>query len=75
MNIKNTYLDSTIWQVPVEVCTDEFGNELKLNEVQYNVIQVCLLVEGIGKLSSHLRSEKFLLDTLYLVLEKAGIFL
>ncbi|KAJ8974649.1 hypothetical protein NQ317_019885 [Molorchus minor] len=73
-NILNTYLDSTYWQIPLSVVADEFGYVNTLPEVQNNVIQVCLLVDGVGKIALALNKhlEQFLLKTLYSVLERAG---
>lgn len=69
-----TYTDNDYWQVPLSVIVDEFGYVTTLADVQNNVIQVCLLVEGIGKIALVLKEnfQQFLLKTLYLVLERAG---
>ncbi|XP_018569428.1 TELO2-interacting protein 1 homolog [Anoplophora glabripennis] len=73
-NIVTTYVDNNYWQIPLSVVVDEFGYVTTLTDVQNNVIQVCLLVEGIGKIALVLREnfQQFLLKTLYLVLERAG---
>ncbi|KAG5887572.1 hypothetical protein JTB14_009980 [Gonioctena quinquepunctata] len=73
-NVVGTYIDSTFWQVPLAVTEDEFGKTVTLAEVQHNVIQVCLLVEGIGKIALVLRKhfQEFIFKVLYLILEKAG---
>lgn len=55
---------------------DEYQYEYTLAEIQNNIIQICLLVEGIGKIALSLK-EKFkayLLKMLYLVLDRAGDF-
>nr|XP_023014503.1 TELO2-interacting protein 1 homolog [Leptinotarsa decemlineata]XP_023014504.1 TELO2-interacting protein 1 homolog [Leptinotarsa decemlineata]XP_023014505.1 TELO2-interacting protein 1 homolog [Leptinotarsa decemlineata]XP_023014506.1 TELO2-interacting protein 1 homolog [Leptinotarsa decemlineata] len=73
-NVVDTYIDSSYWQVPLTVGLDECGNDVSLVQTQHNVIQVCLLVEGVGKVASVLkdRFQEFILKTLYLVLERAG---
>ncbi|KAJ8942241.1 hypothetical protein NQ318_003088 [Aromia moschata] len=73
-NILNTYIDSSYWYVPLSVSVDDFGYANILADVQNNVIQVCLLVEGLGKLASVLQNNfrQFFLKTLFLVLERAG---
>ncbi|XP_063909733.1 TELO2-interacting protein 1 homolog isoform X2 [Zophobas morio] len=73
-NVVSTYVDSTHWYLPLSVMIDEYGYEHTLGDVQTNIIQVCLLVEGIGKVASILNTnfKQFLLKTLYLVLERAG---
>ena len=47
---------------------------ITIREAQTNVIQVCLLVEGVGRMAKVLgsRFDHFLLKTLYFVLERAG---
>lgn len=56
--------------------TQEFMAETckTIAEAQDNVIKICLMTEGIGKMALFLGVEfdKFLLKTLYLVLERAG---
>lgn len=73
-NIVTTYTESNYWQVPLSVIVDEYGCVTTLADVQNNVIQVCLLVEGVGKIALALQKnfQEFLLKTLYLVLERAG---
>ncbi|XP_077289147.1 telo2 interacting protein 1 isoform X2 [Arctopsyche grandis] len=45
-----------------------------LAQAQNNVIQICLMTEGIGKIakSMKIRFQPYLLKTLYLILERAG---
>lgn len=72
-NIIDTYIDTRYWQIPV-VSVDGDDCELTLAEVQHNTVQICLLVEGIGKIALILRDhfQQFMLKILYIVLEKAG---
>lgn len=72
--ILNIYTDDSYWNVPLIVSINEFGHQYSLNEVQSNAIQVCLLVEGVGKIALLMkkRFEKFTLNLLYMILEKAG---
>ncbi|XP_044259185.1 TELO2-interacting protein 1 homolog [Tribolium madens] len=73
-NVISTYTDGDNWYLPLSVMVDEYGYEHTLSDVQNNIIQVCLLVEGIGKIALTLGKEfqQFLLKTLFLVLERAG---
>ncbi|XP_008201481.1 TELO2-interacting protein 1 homolog [Tribolium castaneum] len=73
-NIITTYTDCDNWYLPLSVMVDEYGYEHTLSDVQNNIIQACLLVEGVGKIALALGNEfqQFLLKTLYLVLERAG---
>lgn len=73
-DILNVYTEDCYWNVPLSVSVDEFGHTHTLNEVHSHGIQVCLLVEGIGKIALVMRRhfEKFTLKLLYMILEKAG---
>jgi hypothetical protein len=73
-NVISTYTDSCNWHLPLTVMVDEYGYEHTLSDAQNNIIQVCLLVEGVGKVASSLNQQfkQFMLRTLYLVLERAG---
>lgn len=73
-DILNVYMDDSYWNAPLSVSTDEAGHRHNLNEVHSNVIQVCLLNEGIGKIALMLRNDfdRYKLKLLYMVVEKAG---
>lgn len=73
-DILDMYTEDCYWNVPLSVSVDEFGHALTLNEVHSNAVQICLLVEGIGKIALVMRRqfEKFTLKLLYMILEKAG---
>lgn len=74
-NVSQTYIDPSNWYLSLSVGVDDEGYEHSLNDIQANIIQVCLLVEGIGKLAVAVK-KKFkkvlMLRTLFLVLERAG---
>ncbi|XP_021917527.1 TELO2-interacting protein 1 homolog isoform X2 [Zootermopsis nevadensis] len=76
--VLQVYLEPSIWYVSLSVGThtNELQEEVSitLGQAQSNVIQACLLVEGVGKMARVLGSkfDQFLLKTLYLVLERAG---
>lgn len=76
-NISQTYIDPSNWYLPLSVGVDDEGYEHNLSDIQNNIVQVCLLVEGIGKIALALK-EKFqqllMLRTLFLVLERAGLY-
>ncbi|XP_051174928.1 TELO2-interacting protein 1 homolog [Leptopilina boulardi] len=67
--IIDQYITSDFWYLPLEVSKDT-----NLREVQSNLIQCCLLVEGLGNIAEILKKDydEFLLKTLYFVLERAG---
>jgi hypothetical protein len=77
-NVLHVYLEPSIWYVSLNVGThvNELQEEtsITIGQAQANVIQACLLVEGVGKMARVLGSkfDQFLLKTLYLVLERAG---
>jgi hypothetical protein len=77
-DVLHVYLEPSIWYVSLNVGTqvNELQEEtsITLGQAQSNVIQACLLVEGVGRMASVLGSkfDQFLLKTLYLVLERAG---
>lgn len=60
------------WNLPL-ITTDSCN----LSTVRCNIIQVCLQTEGIGKLALALQKDfnQFLLKTLYLILERAGLLI
>lgn len=70
----NTYLETDNWYLPVEVGRSVSGVSCTLGEVRNNLLQVCLQLEGFGKMALVLkeRFQDFLLKTLYVVLECAG---
>ncbi|XP_063229283.1 TELO2-interacting protein 1 homolog [Bacillus rossius redtenbacheri] len=65
----NVYIDPDLWSLPLSVDT-----HVTLNEARSNVVQACLLVEGIGKVATALGRQfrPLLLKTLYAVLERCG---
>ncbi|KRT79068.1 hypothetical protein AMK59_6749, partial [Oryctes borbonicus] len=67
------YLDPQNWNIPISTATDA-GADINLAQIQNNIIQICLQLEGIGKIALLLQDnfQAFLLKTLYPVLEKAG---
>lgn len=67
--IVDFYTTEEVWYLPVEVIEDT-----PLTEVQGNVIQCCLLMEGLGYIAQNLESDynRYLLKTLYLIIERAG---
>lgn len=69
-NIISNYVEPSNWNLPL--ITADSSN---LSTVRCNIIQVCLQTEGIGKFAVTLQKDfnEFLLKTLYLILERAGI--
>ncbi|KAI4477695.1 hypothetical protein M0804_012523 [Polistes exclamans] len=63
------YITEDFWYLPIEVTDD-----VPLRVAQNNVIQCCLLTEGLGQIAKNLGRdfEKFLLKILYFVIERAG---
>jgi len=77
-NVLRIYLDPSNWYVSLNAGThvNDLQEEISITigQAQTNVIQACLLVEGVGKMAKVLgsRFDQFLLKTLYFVLERAG---
>lgn len=63
------YTDSEYWYLSLQV-----DDNTPLVNVQSNVIQTCLLTEGLGIISTTLKHkyQTFLLKTLYIIIERAG---
>ncbi|CAK9829945.1 TELO2-interacting protein 1 homolog [Anthophora retusa] len=63
------YINPEFWYPTIEA--DE---TTPLCTAQSNIVQCCLLLEGLGLIAQNLRQDydKFLLKTLYLIIERAG---
>ncbi|KAI4473185.1 hypothetical protein M0802_016269 [Mischocyttarus mexicanus] len=63
------YIIEDFWYLPIEVTED-----VPLRVAQNNVVQCCLLTEGLGLIAKNLGNnfERFLLKVLYLIIERAG---
>ncbi|KAK9721937.1 hypothetical protein QE152_g19937 [Popillia japonica] len=68
--VLNLYLEPEYCNVPTSTDT----GDPNLAQIQNNVIQICLQLEGIGKIALLLQHDfkDFLLKSLYPILEKAG---
>ncbi|XP_031333616.1 TELO2-interacting protein 1 homolog isoform X2 [Photinus pyralis] len=68
-NVTKLYLEPEYWKLPTEV-----SYRCQLAQVQYNIIQICLQLEGIGKIAAKLgkQFQHLLLHTLSPILERAG---
>jgi hypothetical protein len=66
------YTTEELWYLPIEVTENT-----SLIQAQSNVVQCCLLTEGLAHIAQHLKDDynRYLLKTLYLVIERAGILL
>ncbi|XP_044737858.1 TELO2-interacting protein 1 homolog [Chrysoperla carnea] len=69
-NILEVYIDTDHWYLPIK--SDSDCESIK--EIKSNVIQVCLMTEGIGLAAQALGSsfDRFMRQTLYILLERAG---
>lgn len=58
--------------MPTEVTEDT-----PLVQAQSNIVQCCLLTEGLGCIAQNLQHgyDRYLLKTLYLIIERAGMLL
>ncbi|XP_011264133.1 TELO2-interacting protein 1 homolog isoform X3 [Camponotus floridanus] len=67
--IVNFYTMQEVWYLPIEVSKD-----IPLVQVQSNIVQCCLLMEGLGCIAQNLQNDhdKYLLKTLYIIIERAG---
>nr|XP_018904502.1 PREDICTED: TELO2-interacting protein 1 homolog [Bemisia tabaci] len=83
--VLDAYLEPSLWNLPTskhEILEDSQAdvhsvrlNNLSLAEIKSNVVQVCLMIEGIGDIALAVGGEIFspcLLQCLYLLLERAG---
>ncbi|KAK4882166.1 hypothetical protein RN001_005485 [Aquatica leii] len=63
------YIDPQYWKLPLEV-----SYQCLLPQVQYNVIQICLQIEGISKIATKMKQKfaSLLCRILYPLLEHAG---
>nr|CAI5820378.1 unnamed protein product [Callosobruchus analis] len=69
-----TYIEPRHFDLPLEVHQGDAGVNCSLEEAHDNVIQVCILLDGIGNIALALgrNFQKFLQKVLYMVFEKAG---
>lgn len=67
--IVDFYTTQEIWYLPTEVTEDT-----PLVQAQSNIVQCCLLTEGLGLIVQNLQYDydRYLLKTLYLIIERAG---
>ncbi|OAD52266.1 TELO2-interacting protein 1 like protein [Eufriesea mexicana] len=63
------YINPELWYSVIEI-----NEDVPLRVAQSNVIQCCLLLEGLGLIAQNLKRDydTFLLKTLYLIIERAG---
>ncbi|XP_019889129.1 TELO2-interacting protein 1 homolog isoform X2 [Ooceraea biroi] len=68
-NIVDFYTTEELWYLPIEVTEDT-----SLVQAQSNVVQCCLLTEGLAHIAENLQHDydRYLLKTLYLIIERAG---
>ncbi|XP_025988611.2 TELO2-interacting protein 1 homolog isoform X2 [Solenopsis invicta] len=67
--IVDFYTTQEVWYLPTEVTED-----ISLMQAQSNIVQCCLLTEGLGLIALNLQHDydRYLLKTLYLIIERAG---
>ncbi|KAG7213128.1 hypothetical protein KM043_002445 [Ampulex compressa] len=67
--VVDLYINHDLWYLPIEVTED-----VSLYTAKCNVVQICLLTEGLGLIAENLKRgyQIFLLKTLYFVIERAG---
>ncbi|XP_078041858.1 telo2 interacting protein 1 isoform X2 [Augochlora pura] len=68
-DVINLYITPEHWNPPIE-CSEN----TPLGIAQANVVQCCLLLEGFGLIAQNLERnyDRYLLKTLYLIIERAG---
>lgn len=66
------YINPEFWYPPIET-----NKDIPLRVAQGNVVQCCLLLEGLGLIATNLKRnyDKLLLKTLYIIIERAGDYL
>lgn len=64
------YTTQEVWYLPIEVSEDT-----PLVQAQSNIVQCCLLMEGLGYIAQNLQCDydRYLLKTLYIIIERAGM--
>lgn len=69
-SILNIYTEESLNDLKLALDSEEYS----LEQIQDNVIIICLTTQGIGTISLVLKEkfQNYLLKTLYLILEKAG---
>ncbi|XP_029161251.1 TELO2-interacting protein 1 homolog isoform X2 [Nylanderia fulva] len=67
--IVNFYTTQEIWYLPIEVSEDT-----TLVQAQSNIVQCCLLMEGLSCIAQNLQCDydRYLLKTLYIIIERVG---
>ncbi|XP_014469143.1 PREDICTED: TELO2-interacting protein 1 homolog [Dinoponera quadriceps] len=67
--IVHFYTSEEVWYLPIEVT-----EATSLMQAQSNIVQCCLLMEGLGCIAKNLKRDYdiHLLKTLYLIMERAG---
>ncbi|XP_050465415.1 TELO2-interacting protein 1 homolog isoform X1 [Cataglyphis hispanica] len=67
--IVDFYTMQEVWYLPIEVSKDT-----PLVQAQSNIVQCCLLMEGLGYIAQNLQYDydRYLLKTLYIIIERAG---
>ncbi|XP_071865673.1 telo2 interacting protein 1 [Bombus fervidus] len=63
------YINPEFWYPPIET-----NKDIPLRVAQGNVVQCCLLLEGLGLIATNLKRnyDRLLLKTLYIIIERAG---
>lgn len=71
--IVDFYTQPEIWYLPIEV-----NENTPLVQARSNIVQCCLLTEGLGHIAQNLQNNDymyvFIRQTLYLIVERAGIY-
>ncbi|XP_020295191.1 TELO2-interacting protein 1 homolog isoform X2 [Pseudomyrmex gracilis] len=67
--IVDYYITEEVWYSPIEVTENT-----SLTQAQSNIVKCCLLTEGLGRIAEILQCDydRYLLKTLYLILERTG---
>ncbi|VVC45407.1 Hypothetical protein CINCED_3A002913 [Cinara cedri] len=71
-DVIDLYLEHNIWYLPTNVCK---SSNISIAEAQKNVLQICLMTEGLAQLVSSLHVTKqdlCLMQCLYPILERVG---
>lgn len=63
------YINPELWYSAIET-----NKDIPLRIAQSNIVQCCLLLEGLGLIAQNIKRDydRFLLKTLYLIIERAG---
>uniref|UniRef100_A0A336LYQ5 CSON005528 protein n=1 Tax=Culicoides sonorensis TaxID=179676 RepID=A0A336LYQ5_CULSO len=73
--ILTEFLEDRHWYLPFKNDSTTNDRKISLDEINFNIIHICLVIELLGTCSSHIKSnrDQFLFNVIPKILEKAGL--